>query len=148
MMEREDDRFRDGRKIQKSEEEWRARLTPEQFRITRRGGTERPFTGPHLDEKRAGSYHCVCCGALLFTSQDKFDSGTGWPSFTRPATGDAVSEHEDRGLLMRRTEIRCARCEAHLGHVFGDGPAPGGLRYCMNGTALDFRAGDENGTTP
>lgn len=135
----------ESRKMPKSEEEWRARLTPEQFRVTRRHGTERAFSHPYHAEKRAGAYLCVCCGAALFSSNAKFDSGTGWPSFSAPVAAAAVSEHEDRSLFMRRTEIRCAACAAHLGHVFPDGPQPTGLRYCMNGTALDFRpeaAGD------
>jgi peptide-methionine (R)-S-oxide reductase len=130
-------------KITKSEREWQEQLTPEQFRVARQHGTERAFTGPHWDEKRQGLYSCVCCGAPLFDSETKFDSGTGWPSFYAPENSDAVSEHEDRGFLMRRTEVRCARCDAHLGHVFPDGPQPTGLRYCMNGTALSFAPSKE-----
>jgi peptide-methionine (R)-S-oxide reductase len=126
-------------KVTKSEAEWRAELTPEQYYVTREHGTERAFTGPYWDEKRPGSYSCVCCGAPLFASDTKFDSGTGWPSFSAPVDG-AVSEHDDRAWFMRRTEVRCAACEAHLGHVFPDGPQPTGLRYCMNGTALKFAA--------
>jgi peptide-methionine (R)-S-oxide reductase len=133
-----------GARVVKSEADWRAQLTPEQYHVTRRHGTERAFAGPHQHEKRKGLYTCVCCGAPLFASDAKFDSGTGWPSYTAPIAPDAVSEHEDRGLFMRRTEIRCAACEAHLGHVFPDGPEPTGLRYCMNGVALDF-APDESG---
>jgi len=125
-------------KVKKSDSEWREQLTPEQYRVTREHGTERAFTGPHWDEKAAGSYTCVCCGAPLFDSGTKFDSGTGWPSFFAPVEPDAVSAHEDRSWFMRRTEIRCARCDAHLGHVFPDGPAPTGQRFCMNGTALNF----------
>ncbi len=125
-------------KIRKSDAEWRAQLTPEQYYVTREHGTERAFTGPFWNEKRAGLYTCVCCGTALFRSQTKFDSGTGWPSFFQPASPEAVAEHEDRSWFMRRTEVRCATCDAHLGHVFRDGPKPTGLRYCMNGTALDF----------
>ena len=127
-------------KVKKSEDEWRRLLSPEQHRITRRHGTERAFTGPYWDEKRAGLYSCVCCGTPLFSSRTKFDSGTGWPSFSAPVKPESVSEHADRSLFMRRTEVRCATCEAHLGHVFPDGPKPTGLRYCMNGTALAFAA--------
>lgn len=125
-------------KIEKSDAEWRAQLSPEAYRVTRKHGTERAFTSPLNAEKRAGMFHCVCCGAPLFSSDDKFDSGTGWPSYTRPATEQAVGEHEDRSFFMRRTEVHCARCEAHLGHVFPDGPHPTGLRYCINGVALTF----------
>jgi peptide-methionine (R)-S-oxide reductase len=123
-------------KVKKSEAEWAVCLTPEQFRIAREKGTERAFTGPHWDEKAAGTYFCVACAAPLFRSESKFDSGTGWPSFFQPAAKDAVLMHEDDDHGMRRTEVVCARCESHLGHVFPDGPKPSGLRFCMNGTAL------------
>ena len=126
-------------KVTKSEAEWREQLTPEQFRVARGHGTERPFTGPYWDTKSPGTYACICCGAPLFASTTKFDSGTGWPSFYAPIEPDAVAEYSDRSLLMRRTEVRCATCEAHLGHVFPDGPRPTGLRYCMNGAALDLK---------
>jgi peptide-methionine (R)-S-oxide reductase len=125
-------------KVVKSDEEWRKQLTPEQYYVTRKQGTERAFTGPAWDEKRKGQYGCVCCGAPLFSSATKYDSGTGWPSFWAPVEPGAVAEHQDRAWFMRRTEIRCATCDAHLGHVFPDGPKPTGQRYCMNGTALKF----------
>lgn len=125
-------------KIAKTDAEWRKQLTPEQYYITRSHGTERPFTGPHLHEKRAGTFACVCCGEPLFDAQTKFESGTGWPSFYAPIGREAVSEHTDGAFFMTRTEVRCASCGAHLGHVFPDGPRPTGQRYCMNGTALTF----------
>lgn len=128
-----------GPKIEKSDEEWRAELSPEQYHVTRQHGTERAFTGPYWDEKRDGEYACICCGTPLFRSETKYDSGTGWPSFYAPVDEKAVSAHDDSSWLMRRTEIRCATCDAHLGHVFPDGPQPTGERYCMNGTALDFK---------
>ena len=126
-------------KIEKSKAEWQAKLTPEQFHVTREHGTERAFTGRHQEEKRDGMFKCVCCGNDLFETNSKFDSGTGWPSFFKPAGEGSVSEHTDRKFFMTRTEIRCADCEAHLGHVFPDGPQPTGLRYCMNGHALTFK---------
>ena len=129
-------------KIAKSDEDWRVQLTPEQYYVTRRHSTERAGTSPLNREKRQGTFVCACCGEPLFTSEAKFDSGTGWPSFDRPADAAAVTKHADRTLLMRRTEVRCARCEAHLGHVFPDGPRETtGLRYCINGAALHFKPG-------
>jgi peptide-methionine (R)-S-oxide reductase len=124
--------------IIKSDAEWRAQLTPAQYHVTREHGTERAFTGPFCNEKRSGIYACVCCGMPLFGSDTKFDSGTGWPSFNAPIAEAAVSENTDNSFFMRRTEVRCAACDAHLGHVFPDGPRPTGLRYCINGTALTF----------
>ena len=126
-------------RTEKSDAEWRALLTPEQYYVTRQHGTERAGTSPLNAEKRAGLFACVCCGEPLFASQAKFDSGTGWPSFDKPVETGAVSEHEDRALFMRRTVVRCARCEAHLGHVFPDGPRPTGQRYCMNGVSMKFK---------
>ncbi len=125
-------------KITKTDADWQKQLTPEQYHVTREHGTERAFTGPYWNEKAAGTYSCVCCGTPLFSSETKFDSGTGWPSFFAPIEKRAVSEHDDRAFFMRRTEVRCAACDAHLGHVFPDGPKPTGARYCMNGTALSF----------
>jgi peptide-methionine (R)-S-oxide reductase len=125
-------------RVTKSDADWRAQLTPEQFHVTRQHGTERAFSHPYNSEKREGMFNCVCCGAALFPSSTKFDSGTGWPSFFQPAEHSQVTEHEDRSFFMRRTEVRCGSCDAHLGHVFPDGPRPTGLRYCINGLALKF----------
>jgi peptide-methionine (R)-S-oxide reductase len=125
-------------KIEKTDAEWRAQLTPDQYRITRAHGTERAFSSPDFELGKTGIYHCVCCNRPLYHSQAKFDSGTGWPSFTAPISTDAVTKHHDTSYGMSRTEIRCADCDAHLGHVFPDGPPPTGLRYCMNGVALTF----------
>ena len=135
------------KKVEKSHDEWRDLLTREQYHVTRQSGTERAFTGKYHDAKDPGTYVCICCGNPLFSSDTKFDSGTGWPSFYAPLAEEAVETRDDNSLFMRRTEVSCAVCDAHLGHVFEDGPKPSGLRYCMNSVALHHKkddAGDDS----
>ena len=132
-------------KVQKSETEWREELSPEQYEVLRKKGTERAFTGAYWDSKEPGVYRCAGCGQELFRSETKFDSGTGWPSFFEPTDEDAVDTEQDRSFFMRRTEVHCSRCGGHLGHVFEDGPPPTGLRYCMNGAAMTFKPEEASG---
>ncbi len=131
-------------KVTKSDAEWRESLTAEQFEVARKAGTERAFTGKYWDTKTPGTYHCVCCGEPLFDSSTKYDSGSGWPSFFEPIDPEAVATQEDDSLMMRRTEVLCANCDAHLGHVFPDGPQPTGLRFCMNSASLDLKPRDDD----
>ncbi|MFN2398500.1 MAG: peptide-methionine (R)-S-oxide reductase MsrB [Gemmatimonadaceae bacterium] len=130
-------------KIDKKDEEWRKELTPQQYEVTRKKGTERAFTGEYYNTKDKGMYRCVCCGAELFSSEHKYESGTGWPSFSAPAVNENVKKENDNSFFMRRTEVMCSRCDAHLGHVFDDGPGPAGERYCINSASLKLEKNGE-----
>jgi peptide-methionine (R)-S-oxide reductase len=130
-------------KIRKSDAEWQKELTPEQYAVARKKGTERAFTGKYVDNHESGLYRCACCGNPVFESGTKYDSGSGWPSFTAPAVQGAVETHSDKSHFVQRTEVICAKCDAHLGHVFDDGPGPEGLRYCINSCSLDFKKGEK-----
>jgi len=137
-----------GHAVEKSEQEWREQLTPAQFDVLRRAGTEPPFSGDYVYNKAAGDYRCAACQAALFSADTKFDSGTGWPSFTEPAVAEAVELRPDNSLFMRRTEVLCRNCGGHLGHVFDDGPGPTGQRYCINSLALEFAPEADSGRAP
>lgn len=132
------------KRVEKSPDEWRKELSPEQYAVTREAGTEAAFSGEYCNNKKEGTYRCVCCGAPLFASETKYESHSGWPSYWEPIEGEAVVEHEDRSHGMVRTEVTCSTCDAHLGHVFPDGPRPTGLRYCINSLSLDFEEGSES----
>lgn len=132
------------KRVEKSDQEWREKLTPDQYAVTRQAGTEGAFAGEHCDNKQDGIYRCVCCGAELFSSKTKYESHSGWPSYWEPMGDEAVVEHEDKSHGMTRIEVTCSRCDAHLGHVFPDGPQPTGLRYCINSLSLDFEKGGES----